>query len=588
MLIGDPILAIVAYPALLILPGLFWTFIFKDRPAGALARLAISAGISVSAMTTCVFVSYQFLGWNVNLPTVLAIMISVTLFPLLIALVANFLPLKHSISKPGKMLGDAKDFILGFFKLGNYRSRHRVILGLILLLGIALTLAPHFGYGLPIHTDEWHYMAGSDNLINQESQNPTSLYYDYGQSRLQHWEMGFIVFLSVMKIASGISWPFLFTTLPSILFSLAILTAYLIGKKYNWGLQTAFLLALTPSTLRFLGPAFLVPASIGILMIVFSLYLITCIKIKWKYPLIMLALLFTFIAHPPSGGYLFIVLAASALVSIARKERKEAMCLGGILLLFLAAAFTLPLNYMEGMSWEVLTRGSRFFLPHLTASGYLGLTGFIIPILATIGVAFILKNRQKAGQTIALALYSMIAFVLVIYYVYPNFFSVQAVFDRAIMVIIILAGIIAGVGLAVIQQNVSKPFSIILICCILALSLNSHAGEPYYHIISQDEYEDFIWIRENLNSSYERAILDPWKAVAFTPVTGKMVFYAIPQGPGDPDMDYKTGQIAAFFAGGCTDTQFLVANDIDIVYTHGYCGNPDLTEVRPGVYVLEG
>ncbi len=587
MFIGDCILALIAYPALLILPGLFWTFMFKGRTAGALARLVISAGISISAVTTCVFVSYRFLGWNMNLPTVLAVLIAVTLFPLLIALVAGFVPMKHGVSTPRKMLGDAKDFILGFFKLGNYKPRHRVILALILLLGIVLTLAPHFGYGLPIHTDEWHYMACSDNLINQESQNPTSLYYDNSQSRPQYWEMGFILFLSAMKVGSGISWPFLFTTLPCILFSMALLTAYLIGKKHNWGLQAAFLLALTPSTLRFLGPAFLVPASIGILMVVLSLYLIACIKIKWKYPLIMLALLFTFICHPPSGGYLFIVMTASALVLFARKERKEAMYLGGILLLFLATAFTVPLNFMEGMSWSTLTRGSIFFLPHLTASEYLDLTSFIVPVLAVIGAIFIMKKRQRAGQTVTLALFSMIAFVLVIYCVYPNFFSVQAVFDRAIMVILILVGIVAGAGLAVFQRNVSKPFSVILICCILALSLNSHSGESYYHIISQDEYDDFQWIRENLNSTYERAILDPWKAVAFTPVTGKMVFYAIPQGPGD-DMGTKINQINAFFAGGCTDTAFLVSNEIDIVYTHGICNNPDLVGVRNGVYIFEG
>ena len=150
----------------------------------------------------------------------------------------------------------------------------------------------------------------------------------------------------------------------------------------------------------------------------------------------------------------------------------------------------------------------------------------------------------------------------------------------------VIVALIGGAGLLLVQKNVNKPLFIILLSCILILSLSAHANEPYYHIINENEYDDFVWIHDNLNSSYEKAILDPWKAVAFTPVTGKKVYFRIPQGPSG-DMETKIDNINTFFAEGCSDSEFLEANGITIIYTRGYCSNPDLVEVRNNIFIYQ-
>lgn len=48
-----------------------------------------------------------------------------------------------------------------------------------------------------------------------------------------------------------------------------------------------------------------------------------------------------------------------------------------------------------------------------------------------------------------------------------------------------------------------------------------HAEEQYHHVIDDRMYEDFTWIEQNLGEGYERALIDPWLAKAFVPLTGK-------------------------------------------------------------------
>jgi len=97
-----------------------------------------------------------------------------------------------------------------------------------------------------------------------------------------------------------------------------------------------------------------------------------------------------------------------------------------------------------------------------------------------------------------------------------------------------------------------------------------------------DKYVFVIWIRDNVDQDYEKAILDPWKATAFAAITGKYVYTRIHVAPKLSD-----NKAHAFLKGGSKDTDFLSENGISIVYNTGKCSNPDLVEVRENVYLLE-
>jgi hypothetical protein len=100
-------------------------------------------------------------------------------------------------------------------------------------------------------------------------------------------------------------------------------------------------------------------------------------------------------------------------------------------------------------------------------------------------------------------------------------------------------------------------------------------------MIDDGDYQAFVWVRENVDDSCKKAILDPWKATAFAAITQKSIYARIPAYPESSDM--KAYQ---FLRCGSSDTEFLRKNDISIVYTLWGCNNPDLTKVRKNVYLL--
>ena len=149
-----------------------------------------------------------------------------------------------------------------------------------------------------------------------------------------------------------------------------------------------------------------------------------------------------------------------------------------------------------------------------------------------------------------------------------------------------MASIVAGAGLMWVKNL--KPQTLAYILCLvlvglsLALCIPARQSTHYYHMIDKQDYEAFVWIKDNVNDDYEKAILDPWKATVFAAVTERKVFTRIHKYPEPID-----NQAYDFLRGDCSDTTFLTNNGISIVYTRSPCQNPDLTEVKENVYLLK-
>jgi len=163
----------------------------------------------------------------------------------------------------------------------------------------------------------------------------------------------------------------------------------------------------------------------------------------------------------------------------------------------------------------------------------------------------------------------------------------------------LMLGIIAGAGLMgvrtfslpskltlwlrpLLSRNMGNILCLVLIGVTLAIYIPNRQEIPYYHMIDEEDYQAFVWIRDNVNDNYEKAVLDPWKATAFTAITQKPIYTKIHAYPKPSDIKaYK------FLEGGCADTAFLRENEIAIVYTRLECNNPDLKELKEFIYVLE-
>ena len=162
-----------------------------------------------------------------------------------------------------------------------------------------------------------------------------------------------------------------------------------------------------------------------------------------------------------------------------------------------------------------------------------------------------------------------------------------------------MLGIIAGAGLMglrtislkikltvwlrpFLSKNMGNILCLALIGVTLAMVIPDRQNTPYYLMIDSEDYKAFVWIRDNVSEDYEKAILDPWKATAFTAITQKNIYTRIHAYPMPSDEEAYE-----FLRTGSTDTAFLRENGISIVYSQWSCDNPDLVEVRKNVYLLE-
>ena len=119
-------------------------------------------------------------------------------------------------------------------------------------------------------------------------------------------------------------------------------------------------------------------------------------------------------------------------------------------------------------------------------------------------------------------------------------------------------------------------------CVTLVIAIPARQNIPYYHMIGQDDYEAFTWIKDNVGNEYDKAILNPWEATSFTAITGKTTYSRTHTFTTEKDK-----QAQRFLIEGCVDTAFMKENGISLVYSEFPCNNPDLVEVRENVYLLD-
>ena len=55
-----------------------------------------------------------------------------------------------------------------------------------------------------------------------------------------------------------------------------------------------------------------------------------------------------------------------------------------------------------------------------------------------------------------------------------------------------------------ITQNMGRIFCLALIGFTLAIAIPAREDTPCYHMIDSQDYEAFVWIKDNVDASYER------------------------------------------------------------------------------------
>lgn len=482
---------------------------------------------------------------------------------------------------------------------------------LLPILGLAFYIAfiPHQNYPYPVHVDEWVHLARSEAIL----QSGSTTYVDpfLGEetislgSNLETLEAGFQMFWGVFQAISGLSWIVIFRYFPGIIFIITVLSVYILAQREGFGWEAAFFTCLIPTTVGILGPAFLVPVGMGLLFTPIILFLAFNFKTVWSYLLIFIFTCFLLAIHAPSAICTIIVLTPYILLNLKGNFKHS---------LGITLALGLPFLIIFPWIFDLLLPTARSLLVPQSPTEYVQLPwliptyGYPAVLFSLLGTFLLAIRGGKKNYGLVLGL---LALLLMLVAFFSFGYGVPIVYERGLVYMMLMAGIVAGAGLAgvkklrlparlsarlnvpLITQNVGRFLCLALIGTTLAISIPEHLDTPYYHMIDREDYQAFVWIKDNINEDYDKAILDPWKATAFAAITGKHIYTRIQFSP-----TAKDNETYAFLKGGSSNTTFLRENGISIIYTVVYnttqarnigysSDNPDLVEVAKNIYLLK-
>ncbi len=474
----------------------------------------------------------------------------------------------------------------------------RFALALVLVLALFVALIPHQGYPYPVHLDEWTSLGFSQALV-EEGRAPslTDPFSGSWPAPNQMLEMGYHIFLAEFEQVTGVSWLSIFEYMPALIFVFTVLAVYVLGRRRGFGLEAAFFAALMPTTVGILGPAFMVPMAVGLLLAALGLFVAFDIR-GWPAYLMLFVLVVSLLSiHAATAVGLITILVPFVVLNLNSDIKHSLGILAATTLPFLIALAVLP--WMITML--IVPTLKALLTPQAIATfvavpDILRTFGYVPLACCLVGVVLLLRsNRQDQGLAFGLVL---VAVLLAVFH--RLHYGIETMYYRGLSYVMLLMSIVAGAGLAWVRSirlppqlaarwPVHLPAAVhfgVMACLTIAgitllLAIPARQSTPYYHMMDNSDYAAFVWIRRYVPETFEKGILDPWKGSAFTPISGRQVYTKIGGTLGPTDALARS-----FLWDGCRTTSFLIQNGISIVYSREPVNNPDLIEVADGVYLL--
>jgi hypothetical protein len=477
---------------------------------------------------------------------------------------------------------------------GQSLSKSAFLLLPVLALAFYIGFIPHQSDSYPVHIDEWINLARFESLEKANTLAYPDIYSGEAPQELSsNMEFGFQTYWAVFQRITGIPWLIIFRYFPGIILMFTVLAAFILAHRLRFGLEAAFFTCLLPTTVGILGPAFLVPVALALPFVLLTLFIAFNFKSWWSYCVIFIFNCLLVTIHPPSAVCLLIIIVPYILMNL--KKGSYWHCLGitlAILVPFIAP-FPWIYNTVIDAAKSLLTKHypSTFVDFPMIIKTY----GYLPVALGLLGTLVLAIRRGKENYGLIFGLLTILA-MLTVFFTFH--YGLSILYERGLTFMMLMLGIVAGAGLAWVKNIGFNAWLAAklrfgglvryagwLICLglvgvTLFISVPSHQQTPYYHMIDDEDYQAFVWIKDNLGPEYRRGVLDPWKAIPFAAVSGKVAYTYIHTAAKPSDE-----QAAEFLAQGCTDTAFLRANSITFVYTRGACQNPDLEPVREFVYL---
>jgi hypothetical protein len=584
-----------------LVPGLPWSYalLARDR-LSILERLGVSAVLSIALVPLGLFLLNLLLGIPVDVRTMFVLILALALIGTLAALWRTSFRVRAPHLRK----------LISAVSAGG--AARLLALGIIMGFAFYTSLIPRLDYSYPLHTDEWTHFAEARTIATEG----TIPFFDpvTGEDRADpiteetrsspHFEVGYHLFLAEFQLLTGLPWLDIFRYLPSAVFALAALSAYIFGNRRGFGLEAALFASLVPTTVRFLGPAFAVPVALGLFFVPLVLFLVSDFWASKGLPMLLLLLLsFLFIAHVPTAVFASLIIAVYGLFQTLRRAlsrrpmRRRALA---HLAMVLAAVALSSLPLLAYNNWLVGEAAAESLPQDLLVApgGIIPRLGYIPYPLFVLGLALLARSGRRTDRAL------LVITVLVASYAFLHYeFGVgnAALYSRSILYLSLLLLLIAGLATSRVRGWLATLLSprwaggasfaaagLVLGAFMLpslGLSLESRYDEQYYRRINDTEYEDFVWMRDNLCSGYERALMDPQFGRAFAAISGRYAYAAIPT-TAAPVRPTQVDEAKLVLRDGVPDADWLREHGVSIVYSTRRVENPELVQVHDRVYVL--
>lgn len=469
----------------------------------------------------------------------------------------------------------------------------------VALVAVALSaylphaVAPEAARAFPLHLDEYVHWGYARAMLDDGTlafTDPLS-----GEAAAEGLppvaERGFHALLGLLQAMTGASWPTLFHYGPTVVAVFLGLVAYALARRWGGGIYAAVFVAFIPTSIRFLGPGYLVPIALALPLVLLGIQALLEVERSgrpWAFAVFAAG---AWTIHVMAG---FALAAAAGLYALTLARRRIDLAL------VIGAATFVPLLLAGPLYFPHVASG--FTAPTLPASlGSIRVVGGVFLGLAGLGAFALVASARpdvfRAGIVLSGLLLAFLGTIL-----FRNVWGFDPfhAYDRSVVMAMLAAGLLASAALAFVARAGSAllaahrprlaaaPLGAILVALLvagqafaLAPVLEARAAAPAYGVLDDATFERYAEAGRRLEGVPGRAFVEGSSAMAFADITRRPVVFAA-----DPSTVDVPPFVESFFASGANDTAFLIEAGATVVVTRRAVTNPDLVPVMDGVHVL--
>jgi hypothetical protein len=501
----------------------------------------------------------------------------------------------------------------------------------ILLFAFWMGMSPHWEYPYPLHVDEWFHIGYGQSTLFAGSLQYISPYEERIISF--HPEMGFHLLWAILKAVTGLTFMEIYRLAPGFLLVLLAFFAYAAGRRGGYGWGSALFVAVIPTSLWTLGPAFVVPVSTAMLFIPLTILLINIMSDGKQSESLWLLLILvggTLFVHPTTEAVVTamagLYMGSLILDAIGQKQYRNTarllVTLGFRMLVpVVALGIWLPSLSQSVIHWSTMgepTASALFWFPHGLKGGFVDAFGKGAILLGVVGVVPFITRGAFSYRNLILPLVTLI--LVAFLFLYPRYFlGPPPLFNRGWPILGLLLAIFAGYAIATYFQliptltrfakerfRVSQKrllffgatlwligLATVLFILVTSLFVNERRREygNYYHVVNETVADYYEWIGKYAGHGGWVAMAEPSMGWAYPPIGGTNARAFLPDA--SPYTHESAKMMRSMAASSMADVDWLRKNNITLFYACYPAGarcvelsDPGLIKVRRGVYYV--